>query len=161
NSLGGAVILQAVIDGTIHSEAIILAGSGAKLGVPGHLRTLLEEDFETAVDYLHSDNNLFYDESHPAVAVSKQAMHATGQQVTQRDFLTCHTFDVRDELNESMPPLLALTGEYDELTPPRFHDYLANETGGSSTTIANAAHLSMLEQPNAFNRAIKSFLQAI
>jgi len=83
------------------------------------------------------------------------------REVVERDFLTSHAFDVRDRLGELDVPLLALTGEHDGLTPPAFHEYLAeNVQDGSWTTLPDAAHLSMLEAPDAFNDAVSAFLEA-
>jgi 3-oxoadipate enol-lactonase len=78
--------------------------------------------------------------------------------VTRRDFLTCHTFDVRDRLDEVDVPALAVVGEHDSLTPPSYHEYLAAELPDCSlTVIEDAAHLAMLEQPAAFNDAVGGY----
>ena len=63
NSLGGAVLLQGVLDGALSPEGIVLAGTGAKLTVDERLRELLATDFETAVETLHGDDMLFHDPS--------------------------------------------------------------------------------------------------
>ena len=82
-----------------------------------------------------------------------------GQAVTRRDFETCHQFDVRENLDSVTTPTLAVCGEYDLLTPPRYHEYLVEEIDDATLVeLENAAHLSMLEQYEAFNDALRDFL---
>ncbi len=159
NSLGGAVVLTAVLDELYSPDALVLAGTGAKLGVHESIRTLLREDFAAVVELLHDDSLLFSSADEATINASRQALRETGQAVTQRDFLTCHTFDVRDRLAEITVPTLALVGADDGLTPPRYHEYLADELpNGELAVIEDAGHLAMAERPQAFNTAVKTFL---
>lgn len=164
NSLGGAVVLTLLLDDpeALDLEAVVLAGSGAKLAVDETLQSLLDEDFEKAVEVLHREDLFFHDPDPRLVELSKAAMHEAGQAVTRRDFLSCHTFDVRDRLGEVSVPVLALTGEHDGLTPPWYHEYVAEHVPeGEWATVPDAAHLSMLERPDAFNDALTSFLEGL
>lgn len=159
NSLGGAVALQVAIEGGFDPDALVLCGTGAKLAVHEDLRRLLEEDFEAAVETLHGPDMLFHEHEGPHRERSMTLMRETGRAVTRRDFLTCHAFDVRDRLGAIDVPALAITGEHDRLTPPTFHEYLAERIpDGRWETIPDAAHLSMVERPRAFNEAVEGFL---
>lgn len=162
NSLGGAVVLQAVLDGIVSPSAVVLAGTGAKLRVHEHVRELLADDFEVAIDFLHDDSRLFHDADEAVLERSKAEMRAVGQRVTRRDFLTCHRFDVRERLAEIAVPTLAICGERDQLTPPKYHEYLAeNVQNGHFETVSNAAHLAMVERPDAFNEKLATFLASV
>ncbi len=56
-------------------------------------------------------------------------------------------------------PTLILVGDEDRITPPALSEELANLIPGSRLErIAAAGHLANAEQPEAFNRAIESFL---
>ena len=56
-------------------------------------------------------------------------------------------------------PTLILVGDEDRVTPPALSEELANLIPGSRLErIAAAGHLANAEQPEAFNRAIESFL---
>jgi 3-oxoadipate enol-lactonase len=159
NSLGGAVVLTVALDTAFDPEGLVLAGTGAKLAVKEELRTMLDDDFETAVDVLHGENMLFHDPDDRTLARSKETMRAVGQRITRRDFLACHTFDVRDRLDELSVPALAVVGEHDSLTPPTYHEYLAEELPDCEyATIEGAAHLAMAERPDAFNDTVSRFL---
>lgn len=158
NSLGGAVVLQAALDGAVDPAGVVLLGSGAKLAVHDDLRRWLAEDFEQAIEALHGPDRLFHDASDRVLERSKAQMRATGRGVTERDFLTCHRFDVRDRLAEVEVPLLALVGEHDQLTPVSYHEYLAETVpDGRLSVVEGAAHLAMLERPQVVADEIAAF----
>lgn len=162
HSLGGAVALHVALEGDFEPEALVLVGTGAKLAVHEDLRSLLAEDFEAAVEFLHGQDMLFHDDHGPGTERSMALMRETGRVVTRRDLLTCHAFDVRDLLGEVDVPTLAITGEHDRLTPPGYHEYLAeNIPDGREETIPDAAHLSMMERPGAFAGAVRQFLDEL
>ncbi|WP_276279080.1 alpha/beta fold hydrolase [Halorussus caseinilyticus] len=159
NSLGGAIALHVAIERDHDFEALVLAGTGAKLPVLDDLRGWLESDFERAVEFLHGPDRLFHDADSRYVQLSTETMRAVGQRVTRRDFETCHVFDVRDRLGDVGVPTLALVGEYDHLTPPEYHEQLAEAVpDGRYREVLGAAHLAMLEEPEGFNAAIVDFL---
>ncbi len=162
NSLGGAVVMHLVLERDFDPDALALVGTGAKLSVLDDLLVWLDDDFDRAVEFLHEGDRLFHDPDDRYVELSKEAMYEVGQQVTSRDFHSCHTFDVRDQLEEMVAPTLAVVGEYDMLTPPRYHEYLAdNVLEGQYAEIEGAAHLAMLETPGAFNETLSRFLDDV
>jgi len=162
NSLGGAVALWVALERDADLAGLVLAGSGAKLGVRADLLEWLDGDFDRAVEFLHGADRLFHDPDSRAVEASTAAMRAAGAAVTARDFRTCDRFDVRDRLEEVGVPALALVGEHDGLTPPRFHEYLADRIpAGELRVIEDAAHLAMVERPAAFNAALVGFLDGL
>jgi pimeloyl-ACP methyl ester carboxylesterase len=159
NSMGGAVALWVALERDLDCEALVLADTGAKLGVDERMLESLAGDFESAVASLHVPDTLFHDPREGLVEVSKEGLLATGQAVTVRDFETCDALDVRDRLDEIDRPALAVCGEHDRLTPPRFHEYLEAELPDCEyAEVDEAAHMPMLERPDAFNDAVRSFL---
>lgn len=59
-------------------------------------------------------------------------------------------------------PTLVLVGSEDALTPPALsHALAAAIPGAKLETIAGAGHLSHLEQPDAFNAALRGFLRSL
>lgn len=159
NSLGGAVVFEVLLSELFAPAAVVFAGSGAKLAVHERIRTALAEDFEAVIEYLHRPSMLFADADDQMVEQSKEAMREAGQQITRRDYLTCHQFDVRDRLDELHLPSLAVVGDSDQLTPPWYHEHLADQLPDCEYgTIEDAGHLAMLEQPEAFNTALERFV---
>ncbi len=69
--------------------------------------------------------------------------------------------NVTARLKEIRCPILAISGEHDAGTPPAMQREIhANAPGSKLETLA-AAHLSNLEQPAAFNRALDGFLSSL
>lgn len=162
NSLGGAVALQIAVERAHDFDALVLAGAGAKLPVLADLLDWLETEFDRAVEFLHGEDRLFHDADSRYVELSTEAMREVGQRVTRRDFRSCHEFDLRHRLGDVAVPTLALVGEHDKLTPPEYHEYLAEEIpDGRYRKIPNAAHLAMLEEPEEFNAAIREFVDDV
>lgn len=162
NSLGGAIVQTIALDHEFTPDGLVLAGSGAKLAVLEELRNHLETDFERAVGMLHEPDMLFHDADDGAVIASREITFGTGQAVTRRDLLTCHVFDVRNQLGNIRTPTLAICGEQDRLTPVEYHEYLADHLpNGEFVVVPAAAHLAMLERPAPFNEAIKRFVREL
>ena len=162
NSLGGAVCLHLVLERDASPTGLVLAGTGAKLAVTDDLRAWLDEAFDRAIEFLHAGNRLFHDPDHPAVETSKATMRGVGQAITRRDFETCHRFDVRGDLGGIDAPTLAVCGEHDGLTPPRYHEYLAeNVPDATLDVLDDAAHLVMIERPAAFDDALSGFVREL
>lgn len=160
NSLGGAVVQWLLLERNLDVSAAVLVGSGAKLAVLESLRTWLAEDFYRAVEFLHGEDMLFADADPRLVEASRAAMYECGRRVTERDFLTAHEFDVRDRLGEIDEPVHAICGARDSLTPPSYHEYLAEHIPhGTYSVIEDAAHLVMLERPSRFNDELAAFLE--
>jgi pimeloyl-ACP methyl ester carboxylesterase len=159
NSLGGAVVQHVALERDLPLSGLVLADTGAKLGVADPLKGWLADDWDRAVEFVHGEDMLFHEPDPRDVERSKAMMRATGRAVTERDFLTCDRFDVRDRLGEVAVPVLAVYGEHDRLTPPEFHEYLAEHLPDAELVeIADAAHLPFVERPAAFDAAVSEFL---
>ncbi|WP_435066620.1 alpha/beta fold hydrolase [Haloplanus sp. C73] len=159
NALGGAVVLTLLLEREFDASAVVLTGTGARLAVMDDLLRWLQSDFERAIEFLSGPDRFFHDPSSAPVDVSTDALRTAGRAVTERDFRTCHEFDVRGRLDEISTPALALAGEYDRLTPPWYHEALAERIpNGEWETVDDAAHLAMLERPDAFDAPVSAFL---
>ncbi len=162
SSLGGAVALHVAIEREHGLSGLVLAGTGPRLPVLSDLLDWLDDDFERVISFLHEPGRFFTDPDDRTVERSMQAMRECGRDVVRRDFRTCHQFDVEDRLDEVTIPTLAIVGEDDRLTPPWYHEALAEGIPDCDlVTIDDAAHLAMLDRPEAFNEAITSFVDEI
>jgi pimeloyl-ACP methyl ester carboxylesterase len=164
NSLGGAVAQYVALERDVDLDGLVLVGTGPVLEVEDGLKSLLapDGDFEKAVEVLHRPGLLFSDPDPDLVADSERAMREVGRRVTERDFLTCDRFDVRDRLDAIPVPTLVLHGEDDGLTPPELHEELeAGISDAERVEIPGAAHMPFLERPAAFNRAVDEFLDRL
>lgn len=162
NSLGGAVVMTLALERDLPLDGLVLTGTGARLSVLEDLLVWLSDDFQRAVEFLHEPDHLFHDADERDTQYSKDAMQACGGAITERDFRTCHQFDVRDEVGNIDVPTLAVVGEHDRLTPPHYHEYLAEEMPDCTVHVVDdAAHLAMLERPEAFNEIVESFVTSV
>jgi 3-oxoadipate enol-lactonase len=66
--------------------------------------------------------------------------------------------NVTDRLKEIKCPILVIGGENDPATPPAMARAIHENAPGSKLAMLQAAHLSNLEQPEAFSRALEGFL---
>ena len=77
----------------------------------------------------------------------------------------CHaisTLDLTDRIGAIKVPTIAIVGEDDPGTPVAAHKVIHEKIAGSKLEILkSAAHLSNMEQPEAFNRALTGFLGAV
>ncbi|MFB6104316.1 MAG: alpha/beta fold hydrolase [Halobacteriaceae archaeon] len=160
HSLGGAVVLQTLLDRDLGVDAAVVIGAGATLPVSETLLEWLAEDFDRVIEFLHGPDRLFHAPDDRLIDRSRTLLESVGQPVTRADFQTCTAYDVTDRLPAIEVPVLAVVGAHDQLTPPRLQDPLvAGLPEATRTEIADAAHMAMVERPDAVNEAITAFLE--
>ncbi len=70
-------------------------------------------------------------------------------------------FSVRDRLAEIAVPTLVIVGDQDRVTPPMLSEEIAARIRGACLErIAGAGHISNIERPQEFNRAVLDFLRS-
>ncbi|MFX1492300.1 MAG: alpha/beta fold hydrolase [Promethearchaeota archaeon] len=162
HSIGGAISLQLALDYSELLEGLILVGTGAKMGVfPAILegiRSHYYESIELTIGQLW-----FGSTADPElIEFVKQACFHCNPEVAYADFNACNNFDVRQLLDQIQIPTLVIVGDEDQLTPLKWSQFLADRISNTELVIIeNAGHMVMLEQPEQFNNAIKSFLQKL
>lgn len=160
HSMGGALALQVGLANPEGLVGIGVVGSGARLRVLPALLTLLEDDFDGAVDFLLG---LMFHRSLPEVVKqTRLQLLNTEQTVVMRDFQACDRFDVSAELDKIRVPAWVCVGRYDQLTPVKYATYL-NERLPHATLdiIEGSGHMPMLERPHALNAALGAFLSQL
>ena len=162
HSLGGAVCLQLAIDHPALVRALVLVGTGAKLGVFPAILESLKTDFRASID-LAIGAMAFASTARPQIIErSKRESLKCRPEVAYADFVACNTFDVRERVSDITAPTLVLVGTEDRLTPVKWSQFLNDKIVGSYLrVIANAGHMVMLEQPEEVNRAILTFLAGL
>jgi pimeloyl-ACP methyl ester carboxylesterase len=160
SSMGGAVAIEAGLRGNARVSAVVAIGSGAKLRVAPALFESLERDFEAGARALAP---VFFATPPPeAIEAAVAQMLEVGQVQTIADFRACDAFDVTGRVAGLALPLLALTGEQDRLTPPKFAAFLADRVPGAEARILPlAGHLAMVERPDETNAALRAFVDRL
>ncbi|HLJ73807.1 MAG TPA: alpha/beta fold hydrolase [Thermoanaerobaculia bacterium] len=158
SSMGGAIALEVALRRNPRVAALVLLDSGAKLRVAPQIFDAFEANFEAAARMLAG---YFFAQPLPALIEHTLAMmRAVGAAQTLRDFRACNAFDVTDRLPEIEIPVLALTGEHDVMTPPKFGAFVADRVQhGEARILPGAGHLPMLEFPAETNMALRAFVE--
>ena len=158
HSMGGAIAQQVGLAAPPAVAGLILLGTGAKLSVSPQILVALEEDFETAVDLL----NQYYwgsQPNDPLKAANRQSMLACLPEVMLGDFVACNQFDLRQELPHIALPTLVISSQNDQMTPPKFGQYLAEQLPNAQFALmAEVGHMMMLEAPAEVARLVQNFL---
>jgi len=160
HSMGGAIVLELALRHDPRVRAVVMLGSGARLRVAPAIFEGLERDFEAAAREIQRLS--FASPTPERINAAAQVMIAVGQAQTLRDFHACDAFDRISRLQEVNLPLLALTGEQDALTPPKYAQALADRVPTAAARIlTGAGHLVMVERPADVNDALRSFVTQV
>ncbi len=159
HSMGGAIAQQFALDHGSEVDRLILVGTGARLRVlPSFLEGLLN-DFESTVEmilgYAYAEGV-----DQELVDLGRGELLANAPAVPHGDLVACDNFDVMDRLGEIRCPTLIICGEEDQLTPPKYCQFLQEHIANAMLTIIpGAGHMVMLEQPEQVSVAIEGFLK--
>lgn len=158
HSLGGAVVMQLVLERPHLARGLVLAGSGSRLKVlPAILEGVLK-DFPNTVRLIVQ--NAYAAGADPLLIEQGVAeMAQNDPQVLWGDFTACDRFDVSTRLGEISLLAWCIVGDGDRLTPPKYSQFLAgNIRGAGLTVIEKGGHMVFLEKPAAFNEAVLDFM---
>ena len=99
--------------------------------------------------------------AHDPAAVDRvrQVLSATPPEGYAGCAVAIRDMDQRPTAAAITPPTLVIYGEKDMAAPPARSHELAGAIPGSRLVALDAAHLSNMEQPGGFNRALTSFLE--
>jgi len=100
-------------------------------------------------------------EREPQKVAGIQAMFAA---TPLEGYLACgaavRDMDQRDLLPRIKAPTLVIAGKHDGATPPEANEYISNHIPGAKFALVDAAHLSNIEQSEAYTKAVLAFLLA-
>jgi len=98
----------------------------------------------------------------PVVDAVNAITAGTDPRVTYADWIADDTFDAMTRVKDIRVPTLAVCGEEDRLTPVKYHRFLQAQIPGCRLEIIpRAGHWSYREQPEAFPRVVRAFLDEL
>lgn len=161
HSMGGAIVLQYALSFPDDLAGIVLISTGARLRVSPAILDGLHSDYPAAVEKIVSLS--LAPGADPGLARRlTETMMAVPRDVTRGDFEACDTFDVTGRLAAIRLPALIVAGREDQMTPPRYAEYLhAHLPESRLVWIEGAGHTVHLERPREVNQAIRDFLAAL
>ena len=163
HSLGGAIALQYALKYPGDLKAVILIGSGARLRVV----PLIIESIRNTLDDRHAwieklVKPLYADVDERVRDLLLPGIARSGPASQLNDFLCCDKFDVMDKIGLINLPALAIVGDQDNMTPPKYSQYMVgNMHSCKIVVIEGGTHLVFLEKPQPVNAAIDKFLSEI
>jgi len=157
-SMGGAIVLQLLIDSQDMLTAGILLGTGARLKVAPVIFETLEKDYN---EFIYMMSGLVASKATNSEIIRRYQEETArcNPAVTLKDFQACNGFDVMPYIGSIKLPVLVVSAEDDQLTPTKYGEFLKNsipETSGAH--IMDAGHILPMEKPEALARAITNFL---
>jgi pimeloyl-ACP methyl ester carboxylesterase len=161
HSLGGGIALMYALKYPQDLAGIITVGSGARLRV--HPLTL--EGLEKVIKDPGAENplNNAYELIDPELAaVLKHRATENGPAAALNDMKACDQFDLMDQIAQINVPTLALCGDQDVMTPPKYSQYLGSHLPDAKVVIIKGGtHMVFAEKPQEVNQAIEYFLQTL
>ncbi|MBC2714272.1 MAG: alpha/beta hydrolase [Desulfobacteraceae bacterium] len=158
-SMGGAVSLELLITKPDIFKAAILMNTGARLKVFPFIFESIEKDYSQYLD-LAVDFSVSNKSDKAKIKEIMNNIAVTKSDVALKDFTACDQFDVMDRLGEIKAKVLVVVGDEDNITPPKYGEYLHKNIPGSElAVIAEAGHLSPLEKPAEVVQIIRNFIR--
>lgn len=158
-SLGGAITQQLLLESPDLFKAGILISSGSRLRVAPEIFDAIEKDFN---GYLGMFIKLVTSKATDPDRV-KSFMENTARckpEVLLADFRACDRFDVMQQVASVTLPVLVVTAEDDQVTPPKYGDFLEKAISKASRIhLIDAGHIVPMEKPEEVNKAIIEFLE--
>lgn len=163
-SLGGAVGLELLLRHPDLVEAAAILCSGAKIGEAEswQARATQVRQMGTGTLIVGSAERWFAPGSMAREPVLTGRLLHTLRDADDVGYAFCcdalAAYDVRDRLGEISVPVLAVWGEYDQVTPEASAaEIAAGVQHGTTARIADAAHLPAAEQPQAVASVLNAF----
>lgn len=161
HSMGGAVCLEFAVTYPERAQALVLLNTGAKLKVQPALLEQIRQNYPAYVAAM-VQNTLTDGATPEVVEPIAELLHQGDIASVIGDFEACNNFDRLDALDNIQCPALVLSAELDQMTPPKYGRYLADQLNNSQFVIVEgAAHLSPMEHPNEVNQAITDFIRQL
>jgi pimeloyl-ACP methyl ester carboxylesterase len=159
HSLGAAIALTFAIKYGELIKGIVVFGGGVKMPVNPLILEGIKKD-PAAVLAMTAK-----------IAVAKKNRERLAKILAQRkpnpdvlygDFLACDRLYIAEAIKKIKLPTLIICGLEDKMTPPVNSESLRDSIPGAQLAlIAEAGHMVMMEDPEAFNKVLKTFVDSL
>ena len=162
HSMGGGV---AVEYGLLHPEnlaGLVLVSSGARLRVAPAILELLETAAREGK--IFGFEQWAFAPGTPQNIIDRhlQQISTTDPWVRLGDMRACDRFDRLAHVGDLHLPALILAGTLDQMTPPKYSEYLAGKIQEAELVLVEeAGHMLMLERPETLGSAVSTFLEKL
>jgi len=163
-SMGGMTALALAIEHPERVEKIIGANTSAQMS-PDLMREraalVRQKGMQAVIDAVLGRffTQAFRDRNLPLLGSTRATVLATDPEGYAACCMAIAGMKIKDKLARVKAPLLVINGAQDVSTPPAEHgERIATAVAGARSAMLDAAHLSAVEQPEAFAGAVVAFL---
>jgi len=163
-SLGGMVALWLAANAPDQIDRVVAANTGATIGTPEFWNQRAADAQAQGLSGIADTVTMrwFTERFRQTNSVTTDRFRSMLNQCTVVGYTGCcaalRDADLREHLEHITTPVLVITGALDEATPPDAGDFIRRRVKGARGVTLEAAHLSNVEQADAFTSAILAFL---
>lgn len=161
HSMGGAIAQKLALTYPERTKAIVLVATGAKLRVFPIIFELLKTDFEK---YLEMFKQWAFGPNAKEQVMNGaiELVQACPVESIIRDFVACDRFNLLNDVQNIKVPTQIVGAKFDNLTPAKYSEYLAQNISGASLEIfEDSGHMIPLEQPVLLSKTIADFVDSV
>lgn len=174
HSMGGAIAQILALRQPTWLDRVVLIGTGARLRVhnlileglqlasnqdlsPGASKSAFEATIDTISQWGYGPSI-----NQQIKRKGRQQLLGVDPTVMCRDYKACNNFDVMDRVTGIKLRTLVIVGSADQMTPPKYGQYLHSQIPGSQLVeIKDGGHMMAIEKPTEVARAVTRFLKAL
>jgi pimeloyl-ACP methyl ester carboxylesterase len=164
HSMGGAIAMTLALRRPAWLQSIVLIGTGARLRVHPlileglHPSETSSTKFEATVDIV-CQRSYGPTTSDQILRNGRRQLLDVDRDIIYGDYAACNAFDVMDGVGDIALPTLIVSGSADQMTPPKYSQYLNAQISGSQLVeIQDGGHMMALEKPVEVAQAVIRFL---
>ncbi|MBP8985554.1 MAG: alpha/beta hydrolase [Syntrophobacterales bacterium] len=159
HSLGAAISLTFAVHHSSLISGIIPVGGGVKMPVNSLILDGIRKDTASVISLIVKFAVAKENRERLAERLTK-GLTAANPEVMYGDFLSCDRLDITEEISRIQVPTLLVCGEDDKMTPPALSQFMEGRIPGAKLVlIPRAGHFVMMENPEAFNKAVRGFVE--
>jgi pimeloyl-ACP methyl ester carboxylesterase len=161
HSLGAAISLLFAIHYGELLSGIVAVGGGAKMPVNEIILKGLKTDPD-AVIALATKFSVSKKNRERLSRTVIEGLSRANPDVLYGDLLACDRLDITGQITQIGIPTLIICGADDKMTPPEYSKFLRDAIPGAQLSlIENSGHMVMLENAEAFNSILRTFVESL